>query len=1093
MTCSSCTSTIHAALADHVLSCDISLETKTASITYNEFTISPAKIVDMIEDCGFDAKVKSAVMTTLEHVKIQVLGMVCMSCVNTIQDVLGEYTGINSVVVSLEKEEADVTFQPDLLTGPVIASHIADMGFEATVINLEQTEYLKSTFNITGMRCKSCVDKITNGVEGLFGVVQTVVNLEASSGFVIHSSTVTPGEIQKLVESMNFTVEYVGSEKDDYSPPSVSPSKTSPSKKQLKVETSVSTTTFINASGESVKCSIKILGMTCASCVGNIERTISKAAGVLSIVVSLMSSRGDVIFDPSMTSAKELAAAIDDMGFEASVISTGGSNEEKLTLTVTGMTCASCVRKIELSLKKIPGISDAVVTLTTSSAVVTHDRTIIPARDIIGAVENIGFGAEIRNNTENYALLEHKDAINKWRRSFLVSLFFGLPAMILMMLFMLPSHDEAVIPPHNIIPGLSVENLTMFILSTPVQFFAGWKFYVAAWKAIRHRSLNMDVLIMMATTISYVYSVGIVVWAMAVATPHSPKTFFETVPMLITFISLGRWLEHIAKGKTSEALATLMKMAPAEATVVVFNNGQVEKAEVVNINLVERGDLVQVKPGEKIPIDGRVIDGKSSCDESFITGESMPVTKRAGDSVYAGAINNNGSIIVKATHVGAETNLQQIVRIMEDAQSSKAPIQQHADVIAGYFVPVVISLSLLTLIGWLIGGFKNPGVIPDRMNMEMNMTEAEHHEIHHGEVAITERVVNFAFQMAITVLAIACPCALGLATPTAVMVGTGVGYKNGILIKGGEALEKAQKIDCVVFDKTGTITYGKPTVSVFQILTSKMPKSDIIRIVGSAESQSEHPLGTAVCNYAKQELKTEVMEKISDFKAVPGSGIECTVGSKHRVLIGNRSWMTSNGLKITKDVNAMMKQHEELGRTAVLVSIDGLLCAMIAISDQLKPEAQQVVHVLQKKLGCKVVLLTGDNQITAKAIAREVGIFEVFAEVLPTHKADKVKDLQAAGKTVAMVGDGVNDSPALVTADVGISFKTGTDVAAEAADIVLMNDNLEDIVAAIDLSKAVVRRIKYNFVFASAYNVIGVPIAAGCFVPIVLRYSATYF
>ncbi|CBY39773.1 unnamed protein product [Oikopleura dioica] len=368
--------------------------------------------------------------------------------------------------------------------------------------------------------------------------------------------------------------------------------------------------------------------------------------------------------------------------------------------------------------------------------------------------------------------------------------------------------------------------------------------------------------------------------------------------------------------------------------------------------------------------------------------------------------------------------------------------------------------------------------------MEMNMTEAEHHEIHHGEVAITERVVNFAFQMAITVLAIACPCALGLATPTAVMVGTGVGYKNGILIKGGEALEKAQKIDCVVFDKTGTITYGKPTVSVFQILTSKMPKSDIIRIVGSAESQSEHPLGTAVCNYAKQELKTEVVEKISDFKAVPGSGIECTVASKHGVLIGNRSWMTSNGLKITKDVNAMMKQHEELGRTAVLVSIDGLLCAMIAISDQLKPEAQQVVHVLQKKLGCKVVLLTGDNQITAKAIAREVGIFEVFAEVLPTHKADKVKDLQAAGKTVAMVGDGVNDSPALVTADVGISFKTGTDVAAEAADIVLMNDNLEDIVAAIDLSKAVVRRIKYNFVFASAYNVIGVPIAAGCFVPI---------
>ena len=341
--------------------------------------------------------------------------------------------------------------------------------------------------------------------------------------------------------------------------------------------------------------------------------------------------------------------------------------------------------------------------------------------------------------------------------------------------------------------------------------------------------------------------------------------------------------------------------------------------------------------------------------------------------------------------------------------------------------------------------------------------------------------------MAITVLAIACPCALGLATPTAVMVGTGVGYKNGCLIKGGESLETAHKVNTVVFDKTGTITLGKPRVTLFQPLTKKIARNDIIRAVGSAESQSEHPLGDAVFAYAKEALGSETMDQVVDFEAVPGSGIKCKVvdssGTSSTVLIGNRTWQHSNDIRVTKDVNKLMKEHEQLGRTAVLVSINGILAATIAISDEVKPEAQQVIAFLRKNYNFHVVLLTGDNQLTAKAIAREVGIREVFAEVLPSHKADKVKELQQQGKCVAMVGDGVNDSPALVTADVGISFKTGSDVAAEAADIVLMNDNLQDIVTSIDLSRAVVRRIKYNFVFACAYNLIGIPVAAGCFVP----------
>ena len=408
----------------------------------------------------------------------------------------------------------------------------------------------------------------------------------------------------------------------------------------------------------------------------------------------------------------------------------------------------------------------------------------ITPRQIIEKIVSIGFQADIRTETNNAAMLEHTESIRKWRRSFLISLIFGVPAMVLMMLFMLPTHETAVIPPHNIVPGLSVENLVMFLLCTPVQTFAARKYYINTWAAIKHKALNMDVLIVMATTISYLYSILIVLWAMAVKTEHSPRTFFETPPMLITFISLGRWLEHIAKGKTSEALATLMKLAPQEATVVTLDNGQIVSSEIMNIGLIERGDVVQVRPGEKMPVDGRVLDGKSSADEAFITGEAMPVRKEIGDTVYAGSINQTGQLLIRATHVGQDTNLQQIVKVMEEAQTSKAPIQQTADIVAGYFVPVICFLSLGTLIGWLVAGFATDGeVLPDFFEPDMNMTQSEHHHIHHGEVADNERIVHFAFQMAITVLAIACPCALGLATPTAVMVGTGVGYRNGILIK----------------------------------------------------------------------------------------------------------------------------------------------------------------------------------------------------------------------------------------------------------------------------------------------------------------------
>jgi Cu+-exporting ATPase len=503
MTCNSCTGTIRGALSDHVLSCDISLERKVALVTYNEFTITATKIIALIEDCGFDARIKPATSTTLDNKVIRVLGMVCNSCVETIEGVLSEYTGIEEIQVSLEKETANITFQPDLITVETIIELIEDMGFEASLFSLDKTKMSRTTYSINGMRCKSCVIKITNEVEAIYGVVQVVINLEASSGFVIHSDNVLPQTIQKHIMSLNFEADIVQTVAEENANFPSTP------KKKAATHTAVAfkkgsdeVTINIPAGGESEKCSIKIVGMTCASCVNNIEKTISKTEGVFSILVSLMSARGDVIFDPSVTCAKTIAEAIDDMGFEATVITTGGdSKDETIKLTITGMTCASCVRKIETHLKRKGGIKSATVALTTSSATISFDRSLITVRGIIDEIVNIGFDAEIRNDTDNFAILEQKDQIKKWRRAFIISLSFGVPSMILMMLFMLPSHEEAVIPPHNIIPGLSVENLVMFLLCTPVQFIAGRKFYIAAFKAIKHKALNMDVLIMMATSV----------------------------------------------------------------------------------------------------------------------------------------------------------------------------------------------------------------------------------------------------------------------------------------------------------------------------------------------------------------------------------------------------------------------------------------------------------------------------------------------------------------------------------------------------------------------------------------------------------------
>ena len=664
----------------------------------------------------------------------------------------------------------------------------------------------------------------------------------------------------------------------------------------------------------------------------------------------------------------------------------------------------------------------------------------------------------------------------------------------------------------------------------------------------------MDVLVVLATSVSYLYSLAVVVAAMARTEDTSPMTFFDTPPMLLVFISLGRWLEHLAKARTSDALTRLLSLQPTEAVLLDRGaGGELTGERLVGVALLQRGDWLKVLPGAKVPVDGKVVSGQSSCDESLITGESMPVKKERGSLVIGGSINQHGALVMEATHVGGDTALQQIVRLVEEAQTSKAPIQQLADRVAGYFVPLVVTCSLLTLASWAaVGAVTGGAALPVSEHERESYTSAE-------------LTWQFAFRMALTVLAIACPCSLGLATPTAVMVGTGVGATNGILIKGGEPLETAHKVDTVVFDKTGTITHGVPSVARLALVQEWLPDPaqqlvTLLAVLGQAEASSEHPLAGAVTKFVARVLGTEVAGAAHQFQAVPGcglsaqvarAGVERVVASVVRpgggadtagelvsylswrqseapglgqelslggasldisllarevsflerlarsegslisidsdetareprpghselhysVLIGNREWMRRNGLRLDPGVERRMAREEELGRTAVVAAVDGVVAAVLSIADTVKTEAALTVHTL-KTAGLDVVLLTGDNKRTARAIAAQAGISRVYAEVLPSHKVQKIRKLKAEGHCVAMVGDGVNDSPALAEADVGIAIGSGTDVAVAAADVVLIRNDLLDVVGCLHLSKITVHRIWLNFMFACVYNLV---------------------
>lgn len=1112
MTCESCIKSIKASFlnVDSVKEIDISLEKEMTSVKYDSNSIGIAKIISIIEDCGFDACEINPTPKEMEfkEINLTVKGMTCQSCVKAIKNGLVDLPSIKSVDVSLLHENVCVVFNKLEMTKEEISSLIKDKGF----IVEDNEESLENKYSTTYLFIKNPlketdVEYITMYLEKLDGIVAASVSNKDMLMIKHYIDKVSVDDLHTHLSDLGYdsSIKAIDIQRKSSSESKVG----SLSNLMNKSGSLKSVDGFMNKALETKdemrKLFVSVTGMTCASCVAAIEKTLKKKPGIHACVVALLAQKAEIKYDCNITNAEKIVSFIKDLGFDSSIIEDDAAGHAKVELQIEGMTCTSCVHSIESSVMQKPGMISASVALTTSHGRFVFNPDTIGVRDIIHHIKDLGFNASIPSNDESKnEALSHAKTIKKWRTSFLISLIFGIPVLAIVITYAMLGEQSG---PY-VADGLSLQNLLFFILCTPVQFFGGRYFYVMAYKALKHKTTNMDVLIVMATSIAYIYSLVVMILAIVQKPEKSPMTFFETPPMLLVFISLGRWLEHLAKSKTSEALSKLLELQPQDAILVKLNpeSGAVESQTPIDIDLVQRGDILQVVPGTKIPVDGRVVDGVSMADESLITGESMPVHKKVGDPVIGGSINQNGSLLVEASHVGADTTLAQIIKMVEEAQTSKAPIQQLADRISGYFVPIVLIMSALTLIIWLSIGFTNFDLM--------------RHNYDEGVYTETEITVQFAFRCAISVLCIACPCALGLATPTAVMVGTGVGAQNGILIKGGEPLETTHKIKTMVFDKTGTLTHGKPVVTKTRIYVPMNTCSEekYLALVGTAESASEHPIGNAITQHAKEVLGAKSMGTLKDFEAVPGFGLKCHVSNidhllksktdmkeydsvnsyidigqtapaeslhanDYHVFIGNREWMAQNGLPINHYVDELLIMQEELGQTAVLVAANGVILGMISVADTVKQEASLAVKTLLN-MNVRVVLLTGDNRKTANAIAEQVGITEVIAEVLPSHKVAAVKALQTKKHKVAMVGDGINDSPALAQADVGIAIGTGTDVAVEAAGVVLIKNDLMDVVAAMELSRTTMRRIRINFFYAFLYNMIGVPIAAGAFFPI---------
>jgi Cu+-exporting ATPase len=776
---------------------------------------------------------------------------------------------------------------------------------------------------------------------------------------------------------------------------------------------------------------LTVTGMTCASCSARVERVVGKLAGVKLASVNLATEKLSLEYDESKLSLEAVTKAVEGAGYGL----VQKQADKRVTIPIEGMTCASCVSRIEKVVGKLDGVAQVSVNLATEKADVLYDPSRVRLSAIKKAITDAGYTPrEIDTSAavDSDAERKQRDIRVMWTK-FIVAASVAAPMLYLAMGHMLPSLSLPIPGFMSPMDHPLVYALVQILLVIPA-IVAGNRFYRVGGKALWHRAPNMDSLIAIGTAAAVLYSLYSTLRILGGDPEAVKELYFETAAVILALILLGKTLETVSKGKTSQAIKKLMGLAPK--TAIVLHDGQETE---IPITEVEVGDLVRVKPGAKVPVDGEVVDGYTSVDESMLTGESIPVEKKAGDPVTGASINKNGTITFRATRVGNDTALAQIIRLVEQAQGSKAPIAQLADIVSGYFVPIVMLIALAAGAAWLISG----------------------------------QSVVFSMTIFTAVLVIACPCALGLATPTAIMVGTGKGAENGILIKGGAALEETHRIQTVVLDKTGTITEGAPVVTDV-LMANGMPEETLLQIAASAEKGSEHPLGEAIVKRAAERGLAQLA--LESFLALPGLGIEARIGGK-AVLLGNEKLMVERAVSL----ETLAARSEELaarGRTPMFVAVDNRAAGIIAVADVPKASSAAAIAHLRRQ-GLEVVMITGDNARTAQAIAAQVGVDRVLAEVLPHQKADWVKRLQAEGKKVAMVGDGINDAAALAQADIGIAIGSGTDVAIESADIVLMRSDLADVASAIRLSKGTIRTIKQNLFWAFCYNVLGIPLAAG--------------
>ncbi|WPH05051.1 heavy metal translocatin [Acrodontium crateriforme] len=1064
---------------------------------------------------------------------LKVGGMTCGACTSSVEAGFADVDGIGSVSVSLVMERAVVVHNADKISAQALRDIVEDRGFDAEVLSSDlpesalfdmedETEDADSlgnglsttTLHVGGMTCGACTSAVEGAFKDVSGVKTFSISLLSERAVIEHdASIITPEQLAEAIEDTGFDAEILETK-------AVVPKQKTMRSQRKPDEKRLLTTT------------VAIEGMTCGACTSAVDGGFENVPGLVQFNISLLAERAVVLHDADKLTSAQIVEIIEDRGFDATVISSleegvqTGSTNTTVQLKIYGLPSPESAADLETNLKTIPGITSASINFATIRASITHIPSKIGLRAIVEAIEKSGYNALVAEADDNNAQLESlakTKEIQEWYRAFKISLSFAIPVFLISMVFpmFIPILDIGSLNAG----GIWLGDVICLILTIPVQFGIGKRFYVSAYKSISHGSPTMDVLVVLGTSTAFFFSCAAMLVSL-LKPPHSrPATTFDTSTMLITFNMLGRFLENRAKGQTSKALSRLMSLAPSTATIYAdpiaaakaaesWNaqkttnekkaadneaSGSAIEEKTVPTELIEVGDIVILKPGDKIPADGTVTRGESFIDESMVTGEAMPILKKSGAALMAGTVNGVGRIDYRVTRAGRDTQLSQIVRLVQEAQTSRAPIQRMADIVAGYFVPVIITLGLATFVGWMVLSH----ILPDPPKIFVKAASG-------GRVMV-------CVKLCIAVIVFACPCALGLATPTAVMVGTGVGAEQGILVKGGAALETATKITHIVLDKTGTLTMGKMSVSGADV-KGKWNASSEQRlrwwtIIGLAEGNSEHPVARAILLGAKERLGLDAEGtldgNVGNFEATVGNGISATVqpnqamdNQRFDVVIGNASFLRKRDIIVPSSPE---DQHEgssspsqpsdaqassskaagNAGITMIYAAIDGEYAGSISLSDTLKPSACVCISALHQ-MNISTSLVTGDQAATAHHVASLVGISpdNVYAGVLPSGKQEIIEDLQRQGHIVAMVGDGINDSPALATANVGISLATGTDVAVEAADIVLMKPNqLLDIPASLHLSRTIFRRIKYNLLLSCMYNAIGLPIAMGFLLP----------